>query len=148
MKEALVRRWAHAPWHCWIKEQPEWVDIFAELWVRLPHAAVKQLLCAPRELIVLPPPNQARVVRVMSPLLMGASIVQLDSQLLARPRDEVVAILAHEFAHLCTMIADDELKNDLAADHLVRVWGFEDELRQALTRDLAGDHPRLLALAS
>lgn len=148
MKEALIRRWAHAPWHCWIKEQPRWVDIFAELWARLPEDAVKQLVSAGRELIVLPPPNQARVVRVMAPLLTGASIVQLDAQLLNRPRDEVVAILAHEFAHLCTMIAEDELKNDLAADHLVRVWGFENELRQALARDLEGDHPRVLALAS
>lgn len=146
LKPALIRKWAHAPWHAWIKEHPEWVNLFAELWARLPESAVKQLLCAPRELIVLPPVNFSRVVRIASPLLTGAFILQLDHRLTERSRADAVAILAHEMAHLCTAICDDELTNDLRADQLVVSWGFQSELLGALNADLEATHPRIKAL--
>lgn len=148
MKTALIRKWAHAPWHSWIKEHPEWVNLFAELWARLPEPAVKQLLCAPCELVVLPPVNYSRVVRLATPLLSGAYILQLDMRLTERPRAEAVAILAHEVAHLCTTISEDELDNDLRADQLVVSWGFHKELLGALNADLEASHPRVKALCA
>lgn len=146
LKTSLIRKWAHAPWHSWLKEHRPWLDLFAELWARLPSDAVQELVASPRELIVLPPVNFGRVVRIAAPLLTGAFILQLDERLLERPRAEALAILAHELAHLCTAIDDDELQNDLRADQLAAAWGFKQGLVEALGRDLETEHPRLKTL--
>jgi hypothetical protein len=142
-KHSLIRRWAHAPWHAWIKDEPQWLDIFAELWTRLPEAPLKTLLTSTRPLIILPPVHFGRVVRIKGPLLLGASILQLDDRLLERPREQTLGILAHELAHLCVPASDNELTNDLLADRLVRSWGLGPELLQALNMDLDAQHPRV-----
>ena len=80
MVESLIKRWAHAPWHSWIKDDPVWCDLLAELLARLPASAVRRLLASGRPLIVLPPVNQGRVLRITQPLLTGAQILQLDAR--------------------------------------------------------------------
>lgn len=147
-KESLIRRWAHASWHSWLKSEPEWTVIFAELWMRLPEEALESVLTSVRPLIVLPPVEAGRVVRIRGPLLAGARILQLDSRLLSRSVDETLAILAHELAHLCAPVINDELANDLEADRLVVSWGLGAGLLKALKRDLDHDHPRVIAAAS
>lgn len=147
-KTSLIRRWAHAPWHSWLKTEPEWLEVFAELWARIPEEEMAQLFTATRPLVVLPPVETGRVVRVRGPLLAGVHILQLDSRLLARPRKQAVAILAHELAHLCVRAQNDELTNDLEADRLVLAWGFGEGLLDALKTDLEAEHPRVRAAAS
>ena len=146
-KESLIRHWANSAPHAWLKENPVWVDIFADLLSRLPAKALQKLLGSARPLIVLPPVYFGRVVRLTAALPAGANILQLDDRLLERPKEEAVGILAHELAHLCVPTAPhaDELKNDLEADQVAVGWGFRTELVQALSRDLSLDHPRILA---
>lgn len=147
MKEQLLRRWAHAPWHSWLKEEPQWAGLFAELLSRLPESALRRLIFLARPLVVLPPVCFGRVVRLNQPFLVGANILQLDGALLERSREETLGILAHELAHLCVDARADELENDLAADRLAAEWGFRDELMLALKQDLADDHPRISAIS-
>ncbi len=146
--EALIRHWANAAPHAWLKENPPWVELFADLLARMPGVALQKLLGSARPLLVLPPVYFGRVVRLTAALPAGANILQLDERLLERPREEAVGILAHELAHLCvpTPPHADELKNDLEADQLAVSWGFRSELVQALCRDLEEDHPRILAV--
>ncbi|MBI3555982.1 MAG: hypothetical protein HY074_06950 [Deltaproteobacteria bacterium] len=147
-KESLIRHWANSAPHAWLKENPLWVELFAELLARMPGKALQKLLGSARPLIVLPPVYFGRVVRLTAALPAGANILQLDARLLDRPRDEAVGILAHELAHLCVVTAPhaDELKNDLEADQVACRWGFRTQLAQALGRDLESDHPRILAV--
>src|SRR4051812_7364394 len=100
-KESLIRRWAHAPWHSWIKTEPQWLEIFAELLQKMPEASLRKLSSGVRPLVVLPPVEMGRVVRIKGPLLGGAVLLQLDANLLQRGRAEALGILAHELAHLC-----------------------------------------------
>ena len=142
-----LKRWAHAPWHCWLKEEKQWLEIFAELWSRLPAPVFETLIGRTRPLIVLPPVQQSRIVRITESLPVGAHILQLDTQLLQRPRPETLGILAHELAHIYIaatgdMISVEDLTNDLKADSLARQWGFEAELTQALCSDFDSAHPR------
>lgn len=147
MRESLIRCWAAEPWHCWLKEAPPWIDILAEILVRLPQCALEQLLAAGRPLVLLPPVNQGRIVRMTKPLANGANIMQLDERLLGRPRSEAIGILTHELAHAyaADLATDDELTNDLEADRLAIKWGFGKELLAALERDLEANHPRTRA---
>lgn len=152
---ALLKTWAHAPWHSWLKAEPAWVELISQLLARLPDRALQRLLCSARPLIVLPPAYCGRVVRLTQALPAGANILQLDAGLLGRPAGEALGILAHELGHLCVpdsmqvyQIYDDELKNDLAADRVARSWGFGAELIQALQRDLEDGHPRIVAAQS
>lgn len=145
MKENWIREWAHAPWHCWLKEQPAWLDLFAELWARMPEIALRKILATTRTLVVLPPVHYGRVIRLSRPLLTGAHILQLDTKLLERPRKEQIGILAHEMGHLCSPVTEDETQNDLEADRFAIEWGFRDELVEALARDLESEHPRVKA---
>lgn len=147
MRERLIREWAHAPWHSWLKGEPAWLDLFAEFWARIPEQGLRRLFFSARALIVLPPVHCGRVVRITRPLPTGASILQLDEKLLERPREERLGILAHEVAHLCSPPADDPLQNDLIADRIAAAWGFAVELRLALARDLEDTHPRRVAAA-
>lgn len=146
MEKRLWSLWAQAPWHAWLKDSPQWSDLFVAMAVKLPHEVVVRLLNPIRPLILLPPVNQSRVVRIQAELKAGAHILQLDAALLGRPREEALAILAHEMAHLCLPATGDPEKDDLAADALAATWGFGTGLAAAVTRDGGPGHPRVRAL--
>lgn len=148
MKERFIRKLAYAPWHAWIKDSPDWMDLLAEIWARLPEAALRKICLGAPKLVILPPVYGGRIVRLDAPLWRGAYIMQLDPNLLERPRDHAIGILAHEFAHLCVEATADELTNDLAADRLAIKWGFHSELRDALRNDLGESHPRVVQAAA
>lgn len=145
--EQILKKWAHAPWHSWIKEEPLWLRLIAEFWARLPREALAQINAAAPELIFLPPTAHARIVRLDRAIPAGSAIVQLNDPLLSRPRDQALAILAHELAHVCVPATADELENDLQADSLATRWGFGQALLLALKSDLEPAHPRILAAA-
>lgn len=140
--QRLLKAWCHAPWHAWLKDKPDWLKLFAELWAHIPQSAVKTVLSSNRPLVVLPPVFQSHVVRLQQPLPFGAHVLQLDSSLLGRPQNEALAILAHEIAHLVLPATYDDKTNDLAADKLVVEWGMGEGLANALAKDLEETHPR------
>jgi hypothetical protein len=142
-KASLIKRWAHAPWHAWLKDEPEWLDLLAEVFARIPEDAMRQLTNPLRPLVLLPPVQMGRVVRLKGHFLLGASILQLDEKLLKRPRNETLGIIAHELAHLCVPAENTADHNDTAADALARAWGFSAELYAALAEDLEEAHPRV-----
>ena len=147
MVERILKRWSHAPWHSWLRDEPAWLELIANLWARMPRSAVFRLLNTARPLVILPPVEMGRVVRITTPLPAGANILMLDARLLDRSAAEALGILAHELAHACVYgdAECDELANDLEADRLALSWGFRAELVTALERDLDPAHPRLAA---
>lgn len=140
----LIKRWAQAPWHAWIKEDQHCKKLFAELWTQLPFSVTKKMLLSNLAFVVLPPPSIARVIKIKQPLYFGAHILQLDEKLFLRPLQQQIAILAHEIAHFCINASTDADQNDLAADALVCAWGLAPTLSQALAEDLPVEHPRNL----
>ncbi|MGE4234572.1 MAG: hypothetical protein AB7F43_14710 [Bacteriovoracia bacterium] len=143
MKHLLtaLTAWAHAPWHEWMKEEPIWLEVFAELWTKIPESAVLEIL--KNRLIVLPPVFMGRIVRIADATASDTIILQLDLALLKRPREEAIAILAHELAHIICKPSANLQQNDLDADQLVSNWGLEPELKKALANDLQPGHLRL-----
>lgn len=141
-----LKDWCKAPWHSWLKEEPKWCEIFAEFWAMLPSNQRQQVLSNAAPLVVLPPVNIARAIVIPQGLPQGVRILQLDHQILKRPRLEALAIVAHEIAHLVLPPTSDPLTNDLAADKLVIQWGFREGLAKALQKDLSSSSPRRWAL--
>ncbi len=148
MKLLLLQKWCQAPWHAWLKEEPLWLNLFAELWSKLPENAVRQILLSSRTFIALPPVNQSYTFRITQPLPLGAHFLLLDFSLIKRPITQSIAILAHEMAHLCIPPTADPAQNDLLADKLVLKWGLKKELLEALSQDLDNGHPRVTNLTA
>lgn len=132
MKLRLIRKWATAPHHAWLKSDRAWLDLFADLWAKMPEPATIKVLGSLTPLVVLPPPSMGQVTRIRGNAFFGLNIMQLDNHLLKRSRREQLAILAHELAHLCVAPSEDPLTNDLAADALAASWGFASDLIAAL----------------
>ncbi|MEW6055215.1 MAG: hypothetical protein AB1540_01260 [Bdellovibrionota bacterium] len=146
MKYALLANWCSAPWHAWLKEQPQWLRLWAEVWSKIPEPALSQILASPQPLVILPPVEMSQIVRIEHALPQGAFLLQMNRSLLDRPRDEAVAILAHELGHRCAKnLSSDPIANDLEADRIAISWGFDKGLIKALERDVCDSNPRLAA---
>ena len=141
--QRLWSQWALSPWHCWFQTQPEWLNLFIEVAGRIPAPEMNRLLQPSRPLIVLPPVEYGRVIRIDATLIGGASIMQLNQSLLLRPRIEALALIAHELAHLIVPPTGDVLKDDLNADWHAARWGFSEGLMAALQKDAPANHPRI-----
>ncbi len=147
VQDRLWKSWAAAPWHAWLRVEPLWLNLVLDVALAIPQSRLSQLLSPVRPLILLPPVEFGRVVHIDAALVAGARLMQLDRRLLDRPRCEALAILAHEFGHLCTARTGEMAIDDSAADDCAVEWGFGAGLLQALRRDLGEADPRTMTVS-
>lgn len=148
LTERLWMQWAQAPWHGWLKNEPQWLNLFLSVALRLPQDVTIRLLQPVRPLILVPPVEMGRVIRINAAMSAGVYILQMDRRLLERPVPEAEAILAHEIAHMLIPPSGNPDLDDREADRVAARWGYREGLIQALQKDLSGDHPRLRSLQS